>query len=252
MELTDAQKREFAERGIIKLPGVVPEELVGGALRAINGSLGEKGINPDDLPRFRSQTYCPELCNTPVIRDLYNATSISTIAESLIGPGMVAPVGGGQIALRFPSPNFAEPERVHGPHIDGMYSPNNGVPKGTIGNFTALVGIFLSDLPGPFRGNFTTWPGTHLQHEAYFREHGHEALLNGMPTIDLPEPEQFIGKAGDAAIVHYLLGHSIAVNVSPHVRYAIFFRIFHTEHESQKWETMTDAWLEWPGIRAVL
>ncbi len=74
-----------------------------------------------------------------------------------------------------------------------MYSPTNGVKEGTIGNFTALVGVFLSDLPEPFAGNFTVWPGSHRLYETYFREQGPQALLKGMPKVDLPEPEQFTG-----------------------------------------------------------
>lgn len=249
-ELTAEQKRAFVEQGFIKLPGAVSAELVARARRAINGYIGDKGIDPTELTKYRVQSYCPGLGGDPIITDLYNATPIRQIAESLIGS--VRPVGGGQIALRFPSPDFAATPKVSGPHIDGMYSPTNGVKEGTIGNFTALVGVFLSDLPEPFAGNFAVWPGSHTLHEGYFRERGPQSLLEGMPPITLPTPEQFTGQAGDAVIAHYLLGHSIANNLSPNVRYAIFFRLTHTDHEQLKWESMTDAWVEWPGLHDVV
>jgi hypothetical protein len=250
MELTTTQKQEFYEDGFIKLPGIVPQDLVLRARRAINASLGEKGLPPDDLPRFRSQSYCPELQGEPVIADLFNASPLKEVSENLIGVGKVKPVNWGQVALRFPRAVDPENLTVH-PHLDGMYSPNNGVKEGTIGNFTALIGVFLSDLPEPNSGNFTVWSGTHHLYEKYFQQHGPESLLKGMPPIELPEPEQFIGQAGDAALVHYQIGHGIAANLSSNIRYAIFFRLSHIDHEQHHWRCMTDVWAEWEGMQAI-
>lgn len=249
MELTDAQKREFAERGFLKLPGIVSMELVEQARRAINAFIGQNGIDPNELTKYRSQSYCPGLGRDPVITNLYNRSPISKIAESLIGAGRIKPVTSGQIALRFPS---MDPPREPNPHIDGMYTPTNGVKEGTIGNFTALVGVFLSDLPDPYSGNFTVWPGTHKIYEDYFREKGPQSLLDGMPKVALPQSEQFLGKAGDAALVHYQIGHGIAGNASPNIRYAIFFRLLHVDHDQYHWECMTDIWKEWEGLRDVV
>lgn len=247
MELSAEQKRAFAERGFLKLPGVVPPRMVGEARRAINAFLGQNGMDPNELTKYRAQTYCPGLGREPVITNLYNETPIKTVAESLIGAGKVKQVNAGQIALRFPTMDAVPRDPT--PHLDGMYSPTNGVKEGTIGNFTALVGVFLSDLPEPFMGNFTVWPGTHKLYEQYFREHGPQSLLDGMPKVPLPEPEQFVGQAGDAALVHYQIGHGIAGNVSPNIRYGIFFRLFHVDHEQNHWDCMTDVWKEWDGMR---
>jgi hypothetical protein len=248
MQLTQDQKQEFYERGILKLPGIVSQELVFRARRAINAYIGQNGIDPNELNRYRSQSYCPELAGDSVITDLYNASPLKTIAESLIGEGKIWPVGHGQIALRFPSTDDGPP-RDPKPHIDGMYTPTNGVKEGTISNFTALVGVFLSDLPEPFAGNFTAWPGSHRAYENYFREKGAQSLLNGLPDVELGEPEQFTGMAGDAALCHYQLGHGIAGNVSPNTRYAIFFRLVHVDHAKYHWECMTDIWTEWQEFK---
>lgn len=247
MNLTQEQKQEFYERGILKLPGIVPQELVLKARRAINAYIGQNGIDPAELNRYRAQSYCPGLGSEPVITDLYNASPLKTISESLIGEGKVKHVGHGQIALRFPSTD--ETPRAPGPHIDGMYTPTNGVKEGTIANFTALIGVFLTDLPEPFAGNFTAWPGSHRKYEAYFQEQGPQSLLKGLPPVDIGGPEQFTGKAGDAALCHYQLGHGIAGNISPNTRYAIFFRLVHIDHEQYHWECMTDIWKEWPGLQ---
>src|SRR4029078_7199789 len=134
-------------------------------------------------------------------------------------------------------------------HIDGMYSPTNGVKPGTISNFTALLGVLLSDLPDENAGNFTVWPGSHLKHERYLREHGPQALMNVLPPLQIGPPKQLTGRAGDVILAHYLLAHAVAPNVSPPPRYAVFFRVTHVDHEPQRWESMTDAWLQWDGLR---
>lgn len=249
MELTWIQKQQLYQDGYVQVPGVVPKVMVDTALRAINHSIGE-GMSAEEMPRMRAQSYCRELTREPVITDLIQRTPAWSLAESAIGEGKIKPVGGGQIALRFPG--LHDPPPPARPHLDGMHSPTNGVPEGTIQNFTALVGVLLSDLPTAHAGNFTVWPGTHHQYEAYFREHTPQSLLNGMPPISLPEPHPIIGGAGDIVLCHYELAHGVTPNVSPHVRYAIFFRLTHIEHETQKWESMTDIWREWEGMREVV
>ena len=212
MELTLEQKQEFSENGYLALRQIVPPELVRQARRAINAFIGENGMDPAEMTKYRAQSYCPGLGREPVITDLYNASPLRELAESAVGIGKLQPVTSGQIAMRFPK---MDPARPPSPHLDGMYSPDNGVKKGAIANFTALVGVFLSDVPDPDSGNFTIWPGTHRIYERYFREHGPESLLNGMPPVELPRSQQFLARAGDAAFVHYQMGHGIAGNASP-------------------------------------
>lgn len=249
MQLTKAQKRQFFEQGFLHIPGVVPDVMVDAALRAINHSLGE-GLPSEDIAKTRSQTYCRELTQQPVISGLLNATPAFSLAESAIEEGKVNPSHGGQIALRFPS--FQDPPRQPNGHVDGTYTPNNGVKEGTIGNFTMLVGVLLNDLKAPFCGNFTVWPGTHHLFQEYWREHGAESLLDGMPKVDMPTPLQIEGKAGDIVLVHWATAHGAAVNVSPHVRYATFFRLKHENHDSHPRETMCDIWMDWPALREAI
>jgi ectoine hydroxylase-related dioxygenase (phytanoyl-CoA dioxygenase family) len=132
-----------------------------------------------------------------------------------------------------------------------MYSPTNGVTKGTISSYSALVGVMLSDVDAESWGNLALWPGTHRLNGAYFSEHGPQSLLDGMPAVELPTPVQLTGQAGDAVLCHYLLSHGISVNVGPRVRYAIYFRLRHVDHEAHNWQSMVDPWYEWDGIRPV-
>jgi hypothetical protein len=245
MQLTDSQRHDLYEAGFLRLPGIVPGELVDNARRAINASLGEHGMSPEQLHIYRSRSYCPELTADAVITDLYNRSPLRKLAEAAIGAGKVCPITSGQIALRFPTlGNRYEP----GPHIDGMYAPDNGVQKGTIANFTALVGVFLSDIPHGDMGNFSVWPGSHRALERHFRERGPQSLLDGFPAIDIGAPEQITARPGDAVLCHYQLAHGIAANSSPFIRYGIFFRLTHVDHESVHWECMTDIWREWDSM----
>ncbi|SEO54600.1 hypothetical protein [Paenibacillus sp. OV219] len=248
MKLTHKQKLSMLNDGYIYVPGVIPKIMVDQAVKHINHAIGE-GMPPERMTTFRAQSYCPDLQDKSPITGLYNDTPVKSLVEDLLGEGMSLPVGGGQIALRFPS--LQDPTTVARPHLDGMYSPHNGVKEGTIGNFTMLVGVLLSPVRDDFAGNFTVWPGTHASYEQYFREHGAESLLGGMPPVALPEPVQTKGEPGDIFLVHYQLAHSVAANASPWPRYAIFFRVKHTEHGIDWKAPMTDIWLHWPGIREI-
>jgi Phytanoyl-CoA dioxygenase (PhyH) len=245
MRITVPQRKFFIENGYIHLPGVVPPIMVREARRAINHSLGEKGMAKDQLHILRQQTYCPELRRQPVLLDLVNKTPALAIAESLLAPGTLAPAGGCQVALRFPS---LTPGELY-PHIDGTYAPNNGVPAGCIDHFTMLAGVLLSDMTEPKCGNFTVWPGTHRLFEAYFRQHTPQSLLNGMPEVDLPEPVAIQGRAGDVVLTHYQLAHCGGPHIGPDIRYALFFRFARTDHARFGWDVMTDIWAEWDGLR---
>jgi hypothetical protein len=244
------EKRHLYEHGYVILQNVIPGRMVDEALRAINHSLGE-GMEPAQMRVFRAQSFCPELRQDPTIVDLLQKSPVWSLAESALGEGQIWPVRGGQIALRFPVP--ADPPRPVGVHLDGMYAPDNGVPRGTIANFTALIGIFLSDVETEYAGNFSVVPGSHSIYEAYFRDHGAESLLQGMPPVDLPPVRQIRARAGDAVLCHYQLAHGVAQNTSPHVRYAIFFRLHHVDIDPAQWQApMQDIWMHWPGIRSAV
>jgi len=249
MQLSHAQKTHFYEHGFVRIPGCVPRPMVEAALKAINHSLGE-GIPADEVAGMRVLSFCRELQTAPVILDLLNRTPAWSAAESLIGEGQIRSVGGAQIALRFPT--LEDPPPPPRPHLDGMHTPTNGVPFGEIRNFTMLVVILLSELTGPYAGNFTVWPGTHHLYEQYFRDHTPQSLLEGMPPVDLPEPHFVTGQPGDAFLVHYQLAHSASANASPHVRYAAIYRLTHVDHDAQKWEAMTDIWREYAGMQHIV
>jgi hypothetical protein len=245
VRLNEEQREALLRDGYATVPGVVPAAPLAAALRAINHSLGQ-GLPPADLPVFRSRSFCPELQRAPVILDLLRATPAWLLAESLLGEGRVEAVRSGQIALAFPQTEA--PEAPY-PHLDGLHTPTNGVPAGEVRSFTLLVGVILSEV-GPGAGNLTVWPGSHRRYESYFRDKGPQSLLGGMPPIALPDPVEVTGSVGDVVLCHYQLAHAVGANTSPHVRYAVYFRLKSRGHDGRRWECLTDLWKEWPGLRA--
>jgi len=151
-----------------------------------------------------------------------------------------------QVALNIPP----LPHRPGGPHIDGSSPECDGRP----GTFTLLAGVLMSDQLDAGGGNLWVWPGTHVTHADYFREHGPDAFFEaaGYPPIRLPEPEQIRGRAGDLLLAHYLLGHNIGGNISDATRRAVYFRVKRSGHDPRWREFLQDAWCDYDPVRKVL
>jgi len=246
VKLSFQQKQELITNGFVKIPGVVPKVMVKEARKAINHSIG-KGIPAD----HKGANYCDELMGERVITDLFNHTPAKAICDSLIGH--YHPVGGGQIALRFPTYFEGDPPKDLGAHLDGMLQLHEGI----VHNFTALVGVLLSDQPEPYAGNFTVYPGTHRLYESYFREKGPDVILEEeafkyarSPNVPLPDPVQIIGEAGDLVIAHYQTIHAGGLNISDSIRYSIYFRVDHVDRHKDWRAPLTNMWLHWPGLQS--
>lgn len=246
--LTLEQKAQLRRDGFVHLPGQVPPELVERVLHAVYYRIG-RGIPEEKLTIWQAQSFFPDLAGDPVVTDLYNESGLLDRLRELLGEKNAVPLERGQLALRFPrEPGTAAKPPL--PHIDGIHTKTNGVKEGTLASFTALVGIFLTDVTRENAGNFTVWPGSHLKMEAHFREHGIDRLLDGVtPPVGEGEPHQILARAGDAVIAHYQLLHGAATNVSPRPRFATFFRVTHPQHWENRYDCLTDLWREWEGMR---
>ena len=253
MALNTKQIASFRDDGYLVLPGAVAPAVLAAARHAINRDLGTRGMPTDELPTFRSLSYCPAIRETPVLTDVFDRSVVPAALESLLGTGNLRPVNQAQVALRFPE---APPEtaawRERG-HLDGVGSGLNGTPKGEFTrNFTCLAVVLLSDLLGPWNGNFTVWPGSHVTGETFFKAATPEVLKAGSPSYALPHPPvQITGKAGDVCLTHHQLWHGAAPNYGPDVRYASIFRPAHVDVSMNGTAAMTDIWREFPGVRAL-
>ena len=250
MTVSESQKRQLFEHGWLRAPGAVRRDHVERVRRKIHHSIGQHGIDPNELWRYRAQSYCPELRDDPDVTGLCTDSGAWDVLEALLGAGQVAPPPQGQLALRFPS--MAETPKQPNCHLDGMPTPSNEGATDRIEHFTCLLGVLLADMPEPNHGNFTVWPGAHRQCERWFQQHGARSLLtDGMPKIDYPEPVQVTGQAGDIVIAHYLLPHSNGPHLGPDIRYMCFFRMKRVDHDTVGDRCMTDAWCEWDGMRDI-
>jgi hypothetical protein len=221
---------------------------VNAALKAINHSLGEEGIAKDQIWTLRAQSFCPELAAAPAILDLYRATPAAGAGRgghrrrSGHRPRQRADRAALSAAARCPP-------RPPTPHIDGMPGPLNGVTAGTLYHFTALGGVFLSEVDAPSRGTSPCGLERTAPSRRIFRAHGTDELLSGFPKIEMPSPRQLLAGPGDVILAHHQLAHGAAPNVGPHVRYAVFFRLSHRLHDPSSTATMLDIWREWEGLR---
>jgi hypothetical protein len=248
--LDSSARQNIVDDGYTVLRNAVPRDLVDEALHAVNASLGQRGIDPAMLDKYRATTYCPELTEAAPITDLLRRTAAWDAGQELIGRDRVRAPGPAQIGLRFPLPPGSGPFPLQ-PHIDGMHAPENDVPMGHIFRFTMLVAVMLSDVESDDAGNFTVWPGSHVAYAEHFHQHGTTVLAQGrMPNLRLRRPVQVRARAGDAVVAHYGLGHCVAPNLSPNIRYAVFFRLRHVEHDDADPSPMHDLWREWEGVAA--
>ena len=251
MKLTPEQIREFYDRGYVKIPGAISKAMVDTARQAVNHSIGTLGPNGEDMSKHRAAQFCRDLNGAPVIMDLFNASPVISLAESLMGEGnLQKPIRGAQVAPRFPTVIGEVPPEPRG-HLDGMGTGTNGMPKGVYRRgFTAFAVIYLADVPEPYSGNFTVWPGSHRFFENYLKREGLEILSNGTPRVDLPEgPDMVTGNAGDLIIAHHQMIHTGGPNASPNIRYAAIARLRHIDCEKNGNEGFQDIWREFPCVR---
>ena len=254
MQLTPEQIREFYDRGYVKIPGAISKAMVDTARQAVNHSIGTLGPNGEDMSKHRAAQFCRDLNGAPVIMDLFNASPVISLAESLMGEGnLQKPIRGAQVAPRFPTVIGEIPPEPRG-HLDGMGTGTNGMPKGVYRRgFTAFAVIYLADVPEPYSGNFTVWPGSHRFFENYLKREGLEILSNGTPRVDLPEgPDMVTGNAGDLIIAHHQMIHTGGPNASPNIRYAAIARLRHIDCDKNGNEGFQDIWREFPCVREAI
>jgi ectoine hydroxylase-related dioxygenase (phytanoyl-CoA dioxygenase family) len=243
------QLREFAVTGYHLLPGVVPEPLLAAADREIDALIA---ADPPEAGTAGPHFYFRPPVDLPAAdRALRESGALSAAAE------LVAPLrldhGFGHIQVALSVPPFDH--RPGSPHIDG-HRPELQRPD----SFTMLAGIVLTDETRPGHGNLWIWPGSHLTHQDYLREHGARAFLpvSGQPGL-LAQPPSYSGEPfpllaarGDLLLAHYLLGHNIGGNTSDRVRRMLYYRLTCTGHEARWAATCTDAFTEYEPVRAAV
>lgn len=276
--LSSAEIAHFKEQGYLVLKSAVSLDLVHDALRSINYQLGKPDCwqaDPNPLNNFAPQLNLKLPPGHGVGRDIVNKSPrFWSAINILLGEGNVAPWRQGQqIALRFPQPWPEQQESRHPPapsqekrarhlpqgedisaatttrdvapgtryHIDGM-GQNRLCP------FSLLCGVALSDQMRPDKGNLHVFPGSHLNKELrkyYLDKIDDDAQGEADPDKpDLGSSTQVLLSPGDVVIAHQLLAHRIGRNFSHEIRYQLYYRVKHVNHETHKQNICRDPWTE--------
>ena len=170
--------------------------------------------------------------------------------EEMVGEGQLNPGNAGP-ALVYPAKDkaWSLPERGH---LDGYYTPTNGVPEGTVGYMTINVTLYVEDIDSQ-GGCFTYWPGSHNMAYEYFQTHSLLSVQGGVSSDvfaegTFPKGSEFVGQAGDAIFWHGQLFHTGSKNVNRNIRMALIGRFSRKDTNDIRFETCDNQWAHWEGI----
>jgi len=257
--------KSFQEEGFAKLSNAVDRNLIDDALLEINKELGESSSGTD---KFKAKTFAGHKS----ITNLFNESVVPFVMTALLGGDRTYSQGAGQLALRFPGDacigktsqtNTAHSAAVaEGWHIDGC--PNNFIPGvtdhyGKIMNFDCLVGVCLSKTEKENSGELCVWPGSHDALAKYFQVGDNLERVQKKGTLPLKDtkdlfktpPIHCLAEPGDVFLANYMTAHYIAPNTSPHIRYAVYFRVHGPKFDGKIGncpESMLSPWCHWPPM----
>ena len=241
--LNDSQLQSFFSDGYLLCRNAVPMEIIALAKRFINASIGR-----GDVERKHGMTgVLPSLSTADELLNLFRGpgSKLSTIVQSLLGKGKVKPPYHAQVALRYPSPYLGAEADSARCSIGGKHWHVDGFGQGKHSPFTVLLGVCLSDCVSSGCGNFAVHPGAHWTLQENVRQqvlHNSEdfsKVEHEDSKPDLGIPVEMMMKAGDCVIAHQKLPHLGMPNCSPEVRYQVYFRLQHVNHDM-----IVDAWLD--------
>jgi ectoine hydroxylase-related dioxygenase (phytanoyl-CoA dioxygenase family) len=241
----DDQLRHFIESGYLVVPNVVAASEVEALNAEVDRLIAEA---PPPAGHVGNHFYWQGPATSPgLFGVLERPRGILQLAQDLVGDdGVDVAFDQAQVALNIP-PFDHRPGR---PHVDG-YRPGQSVPD----TFTLLACLLLTDQLSDDGGNLWVWPGTHETHAAFFARRGPQAFAEaaGYPDVELPEPTQVRGRAGDVLLAHYLLGHNIGGNYAGgRTRRALYWRLQAPGHPDRWAECLVDPWAEYPRVKRAL
>jgi len=237
MEFTEESLRDFYSKGFLHCTRIIPIPFVQEAVKQINIEVGD-GIPAELIGKMRVNAAIfgsGQLINGPAIQGLLHKTRAIELVHLLLDSSeILMPEYYTQIAIRFPQRDVDAKQLPW--HLD------NVVRQG-INPFSLLVGVFLSETTAINSGNFTVFPGGHIKLQNHFRSNGVDTLYRNSygriitPEFDMGEEHQFITSPGDVVFCHHQLPHRASINLSPNIRYAVFFRFYNKnlpfEHPTQ-------------------
>lgn len=187
-------RRELEREGFVVLRRAVQPDAVARALRLLNLAIRRQGLTPEQIAAYQLATFFPHLRWEP---EVWGA--LPPVAAELLGWQEGDEWGEPQLLLRFPDEEQPWPLE---PHVDEL-------PPWAAGrSYRGVVGVALTSA-GPDDGTICVWPRSHRPDAG----------------SDRPAMTPVALEAGDAIVMHPLLGHTGTLNLGPTIRTAIYFRL---------------------------
>ncbi len=246
--LTSADKRSFKEKGCLIVRGVLTPAQIQAAQDALWAGIEADRDDPATWVEAGPRTPAPG--HHPAIHATVHESPLFAMMEEMVGAGQLN-LGSAGPALVYPSKDKTWSLPTRG-HLDGYYTPTNGVPEGTVGYMTINVTIYVEDISSQ-GGCFTYWPGSHHVAYEYFKTHSLLSVQGGVSSDvfsagAFPQGREFVGKAGDAIFWHGQLFHTGSKNVNRSIRMALIGRFSRKDTNDIRFETCDDQWAHWEGI----
>ena len=284
-------KAQLRRDGFAVVRGAVPLELVDAALAEINRSLGTPGmLVPGGVEPGQGKLSGGVQCSLPLLNLLRGrGSSALELATNVVGRGKLHSPKGCQLALRFPQrpPEGCAPGEWR---LPGTEWHTDGMRQGLFHPFSLLLGVALSAVRAPFRGNFAVFPGSHEKIHPLLQADGrldgcewsnakraadpwcaelqraagdgagqterNASPLRGLP--DMGDATQLLFEPGDVVLAHPNLAHRGAPNwVGGAIRYMVYFRLRHValldahpERNAMARRLVSNMWADLEGMAA--
>ncbi|NKB69712.1 MAG: hypothetical protein GKR89_21795 [Candidatus Latescibacteria bacterium] len=243
--LSAEDKELFKEHGYLVRQDVLSRDQIEAAQDALWE--GIEADRTDQATWIGAGPRVPVRSNHPAIRATLHESPAFAMAEELVGKDRLNQGGPGP-HLNFPtgSDDWTLPT---GGHLDGYYTPTNGVAEGTVGCFQVGVTIYVEDIE-PQGGGFTLWPGSHQKAAEYFKTHSLLSLQGGgsRGAFDPGQGREITGPAGTVCFWHGQMTHSGSKNCGRNIRMALIARLARKDVDDIRFESPDDMWEYWEGI----
>jgi len=232
--VTEADIEHYNREGYVICRGLLTPEQVERAKAKIQQGLDEgavkfKGI----LGNPGVQRWPKSYRRSPEVLSLMTDSPAMSNCEALSGNVCSVPKEG-QIALRRKTEDGSKDFGV------GLDWHIDGYDKVTAARFGVLVVVALSDWDEDYKGNFTAYPGSHVEVAKKMKEMSwmefQKFFVKATPLGI--EPRQLHARTGDVIFAHPLLAHDVAVNKTDDVRWAVIFRTGFVQQHKRRQELL--------------
>jgi hypothetical protein len=247
--LSDADKTFFKGNGYLVKHDALSADQISAAQNAIWEGLDADRNDPQTWINAGPRTPVPS--SHPAIGATMQESPIFAMAEELVGKN--------QLKSSNPGPNLVFPcgddewsLPQHG-HLDGYYTPTNGVPEGTVGSFHVGATIYVEHIE-PHGAGFTVWPGSHKIAHEFFKTHSLLSIKGGTSQTlfagldNPPRAMEVTGPPGTVCFWHGQMVHSGSKNCARNIRMALIARLARKDLNDIRFASPDDMWTYWEGI----